>query len=380
MEDERPMKKEIQYISGTFLMKADAAFINGAGTQQQGETQTLTIPKVMWKNGQRVPYVSSQAWKHFLRETLIEETKWPASRLRAIGWNPKGNTNKIGGMLNPVDYPEDDIFGYMYAYSNPPRWVSDETEQAKLKWEKEEITERLKIIQTLPTEQLVRPSTFLASLLYAIQSKQTISQDDAYVHLGDGTPLPYSTQFYNADLQAIFGIDWNRIGVFDNSGGTREVDPNIIENAIKKGTIEKLSGQSDIYARKDIGSYRGEKVLALLRAIVNLSGGAKMTQFGVDIAPKAILFAGISCKTPFLNNMFKPTQDGPVLNISLLKELIGDYKGRIVTPIYIGMRGSYLQNEQAVTELKDSQIEGIDVKVASPFEIVKMFGEALSQK
>ena len=77
----------------------------------------MTIPKTFKDGPNRVPYVSSQAWKRWLRNTLIEETGWPASELTAIGQSAKQTTVKIAGKLDPVDFPEDDIFGYMRAES-----------------------------------------------------------------------------------------------------------------------------------------------------------------------------------------------------------------------------------------------------------------------
>lgn len=49
-----------------------------------------------------------------LRDTTNEENSWNPSELRAIGdGSEKGSTNKIATELNPIDFPEDDLFGYM---------------------------------------------------------------------------------------------------------------------------------------------------------------------------------------------------------------------------------------------------------------------------
>jgi CRISPR/Cas system-associated protein Cas7 (RAMP superfamily) len=107
---------QVTHVAGTFLIQADGAFLNGAGIDTRREDQNTTIPKTYHDGlGNRVPYVSAQAWRRWLRNTLIEETDWKASQLRAIGLSDKGTTNKIAGELNPVEFPEDDIFGYMRA-------------------------------------------------------------------------------------------------------------------------------------------------------------------------------------------------------------------------------------------------------------------------
>lgn len=364
--------EEIQYISGSFLVKADAAFINGAGLQP-GEDQTVSVPKTMWKNGQKIPYVSSQAWKHLWRQTLIEETKWPASNLRAIGWNEKGNTSKIAGMLDPINYVEDDVFGYMYA-------LSDDKKAKEKLLPKEPTEEQKTLIDSLPDVQLIRPSTVLASLLYAVQTDNTISTDNAFVHLKDsGTPLPYSTKFYNADLQAIFGLDWSRIGVYDNLSAM-ELDPKKAEIELKKGTIIKLEagkGEKNKYIKKDIGLYRKEVVTNLLMALANLRGGSKATQFGVDMAPKVLIVAGLDCKNPFLNNLFSVEKGQIEIHMELLKELIKDFGDRIKTKLYIGLRSGYLANEVEIKSLNKTKIENTEIIVDTPPKIAKLLGDEL---
>ena len=377
------VKKELKYIAGTFLVKADAAFINGAGLQM-GEDQNVSVPKTMWKNGQKIPYVSSQAWKHMLRQTIVDEFGWPASNLRAIGWNDKGNTSKIAGMLNPIQFPEDDFFGYMYALS-----------ESKSKTDllpKEPSEEQTALVDTLPDVQLVRPSRILASLLYAIQNDNTISTDNAFVHLKDDTPLPYSTKFYNADLQAMLGIDYDNIGVFDNLDAL-ELNPALADIASQDGTIKQIapdSGQKistekikDLiiskikYECSDVSEYRKQKVSEFLKGLAILRGGFKETQFGTDIAPKALILAGLNCKNPFLNNLFKCQNGETKIHIDLLKELIKDYKDRIMTKVYIGIRKDYLANEAEIIALNDTEIEGISIYLGTPIEITEKMGDEL---
>src|SRR5258708_29688402 len=102
------------HVAGTVLIQVPGSFLNGAGLGG-GEDRNVTVPKTLLDGKRRVPYVSSQAWKRWLRTTVLEETGWPASELRATGESKKGSTNKIAGQLDPVTYPEDDLFGYMQA-------------------------------------------------------------------------------------------------------------------------------------------------------------------------------------------------------------------------------------------------------------------------
>lgn len=362
------MKEDLKYIAGTFLIQANEAFLNGGSAGGAGsEEQNIVMPKFMWVNGKQVPYVSSQAWKHWFRNTLIQETNWPASELRAIGWNDKGNTSKIAGMLNPIEYPEDDIFGYMFA-------------SAKEKVPKKLTDEQKVIIASLPEEQLVRPAVFLASLLSAIQTKGTISKDEAYVHLkGQSTPLPYTTGFYNADMNAIFGIDVSRLGVFDNLTA-REIDPKLIQKAIADKKIDLVKpnapkNNAAIYQKAKLSDYRKDAIYQLLNALAHLQGGAKMAQFGVDVTPKVLIIAGLGIKSPIFTNMFEMGNEKPRLRTGLLEELMSDYKDRLKTPVFIGMRKDYLENEKEVrdlaTKLKDR------IVIATPIEIAQKVRDAV---
>jgi CRISPR-associated protein Cst2 len=103
------MSQNLTHVTGCFLIPATGSFLNGAGLAP-GEDRNVATPKSFRSGGQRVPYVSAQAWRRWLRNTLIEETGWQPSELTAIELSAKGTTNKISGKLDPVDYPEDDIF------------------------------------------------------------------------------------------------------------------------------------------------------------------------------------------------------------------------------------------------------------------------------
>jgi len=164
-------EKKLTHVAGTFLIQADAAFLNGAGLGE-GEDQNVTIPKTFRDGRNEVPYVSAQAWKRWLRNTFIDETGWPASEPKAIGWNPKGNVNKIAGELNPVDFPEDDIFGYMRAEAaGQRRRTTEEEEEAKGE------------IVVGRTKSVMRASPFMASLLVSLRSTGWRGEDEGFVHL-----------------------------------------------------------------------------------------------------------------------------------------------------------------------------------------------------
>jgi CRISPR-associated protein Cst2 len=73
---------------------------------------------------------------------------------------------------------------------------------------------------------------------------------------------------------------------------------------------------------------------------------------------------------PVFNNLFIGTGEKPALNISALKQITIDYKDKLATPVYIGIRTGYLENEEDVKKLGDGFITG------SPVSIVNQFNES----
>src|SRR5690606_36394039 len=110
---------KLNNITGALLIDATATFLNGAGLGL-GEDKNRVIPKTYKEKvnnrSEDVPYVSAQSWRRWLRDTDNEEDNWNPSELKAIGeGSDKGTTNKIATELNPIEFPEDDLFGYMKA-------------------------------------------------------------------------------------------------------------------------------------------------------------------------------------------------------------------------------------------------------------------------
>jgi len=459
----------LTHIAGTFLIHAAGACLNGAALGE-GEDRNVSLPKMFSDGRNQVPYVSAQAWRRWLRTTAIQEGSWPASELQAIGWNSKGNVNKVAGQLNPVEFPEDDIFGYMRAQAgHDRRRVADENEDEQSECDTK-------------TRSVMRASPFAASLLVSLRSTGWRGEDEGFVHLtrydpealaeaqierflrstskekyeskkdvwrrlenfgkewaaevrsaaaesnfeklreilsakanekgnevifiGNATSsLPYATRFYNTHLQGVFCLDYSRLGVFWNLGDRVELEETQARKFLEKKLILDVTCEQGykvltqngrlgrVYRMFDIGEVRKKRAGILLKAIAVLRGGANQAQFGTDIAPKALVLAGLTCGNPIFNQLFEDGDRGPKLKIEPLKEIIRDYASRIVTPVLIGLRSGYLGNETDVRglsgwwKLKQEALEGpstsraegesIEVRVMTPVEAARHIGECL---
>lgn len=334
------MSEKLNNIAGNIICDATATFLNGAGLAS-GEDQNVVIPKTFKEtvNGRKedVPYVSSQAWRRWLRNTSNEENGWQPSELHAIEVNAKGSTSKIATELDPVKYPEDDLFGYMKSGSKGE-------------------------------ESIQRTSPFKTSILRGIPKMRNISIDDAYVFPKNGTPLPYSTKFYSTHLEGFFNLECYRLGCYVNTPSRVELSKELISQYNDELTMETPQKNVTIYTLKNAEQMRNERTAGLLKGLVHLRGGAKMAAFGADVAPKVIVFAGMSSANPCFNNLYIGAGERPELNIELLKELAYDYKDKLQTPIHIGIRTGYLENEQEVKSLVEQGFV-----VDSPIKVVETF-------
>ncbi len=219
----------LTHVAGTFLIQADGAFLNGAGLGE-GEDRNVTIPKTFRDGRNEVPYVSAQAWKRWLRTTAIQEAAWPASEPQAIGWNPKGNVNKIAGQLNPVDFPEDDIFGYMRAQEGQGRRRAPGHEDEE---GEEEPAERGKAV--------MRASPFAASLLVSLRSAGWRGEDQGFVHLTKYDANALAKAEVERFLESVSGKKpdkkkdpWKRLDEFEKGWAAQ------VKSAADKPDLERL--------------------------------------------------------------------------------------------------------------------------------------------
>lgn len=383
----------LTHITGTFLIQAEGAFLNGAGLDS-GEDRNAVIPKTYTDindKGQRtkVPYVSAQAWRRWLRLTFQEENPTePGTELRALSFNAKGNPDKIGTEMNPIDFAEDDIFGYMRAEKGQGRVKEESVGDEGTEESSEEVVDapadKGKKAKTEKTKAVMRPSPFVSSILRSLRKDGWRGDDEGFVHLKIGSPLPYKTKFYNTQLQGVFGLNYARLGVFRNDGDRIELDENLVKQYLGDGSLRAQNGSTNIYEVAE--NKRRERATMILHALAVLRGGAKQAQFGTDVAPKSVIVAGLNCGNLIFNDLFEEKNGEPVIKLAALKQTLEDYSQRIVTPVFIGVRDGYLQaaNEaelkewiQAGAQLSDGS--KADVRLASPVKAIEALTAQLAE-
>src|SRR5438045_2379756 len=231
--------------------------------------------------------------------------------------------------MDPVKFPEDDFFGYMRAEKGQGRAVEDEDDIAGKEDAPEKVGDKTKGKEKVAA--VMRAAPFASSILTSVRKSGWQGLDEGFVHLKEGTPLPYSTQFYNTQLQGVFGLNYSRLGEFRNEGDRIELDRILLSQY--KSVLDK-DEKRNIYRMKN--NPRKMRAAMILKSLAVMRGGAKQAAFATDVAPKFIILAGLSCGNLIFNDLFEDTKTGPTLKLDALKEVISDYAKRLVTPVFIG--------------------------------------------
>ncbi|MGH7886020.1 MAG: type I-B CRISPR-associated protein Cas7/Cst2/DevR, partial [Thermodesulfobacteriota bacterium] len=270
-----------KHVIGLVLIDAPHSALNNAGTEASQSTENTVVVKTIRKGRSTYPYVSGQAWRNWWRMTLEKEFKWRLS--------PIERESKIAfTAANPVDFDDDDLFGYMRAQSI-------EIEEEGKKPKKQNIT-------------VTRLSPLKCSPLVSIEPQQP-TNDFGVMARHEGDPVPYEHQFYSTILKGIFSLDLNAVGTFwnINKTGYKNISEQYADKIKAKGG-KQSDEKSPWILPKEIRLKRSKDVIKALSVI---SGGANLTSHLTDVTPKLIVLGIIEGGNhPFMNLMVEKDGKG----------------------------------------------------------------------
>lgn len=320
-------------VLGLMLVDAPHSALNNAGTDAGDRTDNIVRVKSIRKGATRYPYVSGQALRYWLRETLEEKFDWEMS--------PISRESKIAFTdANPIDYPDDDAFGYMRALKKKDGGT------------------------------VTRISPFKNSPLISVVG-QNPTNDFGVMARHEGDPVPYEHEFYSTILKGIFSIDLNSLGVFNESEktGYRNMYPKLIEIAEEKG----LAHEDDNWVLdKDIRIKRAQDII---KALPYLSGGAKNTSHLTDVTPKILVLAAIDGGNHIFMNIVREESGNTIFDIDALDEVINEYSDIIKTKIFIGLRAGFLKDTQE--KIKEYAKDNDRIIVGTIKEVTDQFSEEI---
>lgn len=313
------------------LIDAPHSALNNAGNDAGDRTDNIVRIKSIKKGNKIYPYVSGQALRYWWRLTLEDKFNWDMS--------PITRGSKISfTSLNPIMYPDDDVFGYMRA-------ISGNKEKKELGFKKSDKVSAVTRISPLKNSPLISAVA------------QYPTQDFGVMARHEGDPVPYEHEFYSTVLKGIFSIDLDSLGKFYKSEktGYRNVYPKLEELAKDKNLVN-----NENYLLMDKKT-RIERTKDVINALPYLYGGAKNTSHLTDVTPKFIIFVAIDGGNHIFMNIIREENNELIIDINALKEILNDYKDILKTDVYIGINKGFLKEIQEKLEIFANENDNVHI-------------------
>jgi CRISPR-associated protein Cst2 len=336
------------YLAGKIVLAVTAgAPNNGAGSGTTAPVKKATV------RGRTYPYVSAQAFRRWLRETMVVSGS-VASPTARVG-KAEGKAQKATTDADPARYADDDLFGYM---------------KATAKADNEATT--------------LRDSPFMVGTFLSVEPVR-MTEDFGVMSRGIPMPVLHAHEFYTADLAAPFLLDLPRIGTFtlpDKSGAGK---PNYLgesakeaANAIEAGAVvNRFRGQQALRLPLE---QRRERAAVLLEAMADLAGGAKKALHYGDRTPALIAVVPMAGGVNPLGFVIDGAEDGSGLQVrpAALREELTAWQGEWEGPVRFGWRPGFREQLRKEFEvgLGDSLDQG-QVTVGHPRTMLRALAEEL---
>lgn len=349
-------------VNGLMLIDAPHSALNMLGQEEGAATDNQVVVKQIERAGKIYPYVSAQALRYWWRNALEAECNWPMS--------PIDREKKIAfTQAQPWQYPDDDVFGYMRAQAEQVP-VLDKEGTPQKDPNGNPVTKKGKNIT------LTRISPLKCSPLVAV-SPQRPTRDFGTMSRHDGDPVPFEKQMYSAVLKGIFSLDLTALGRFEQSNrtGFQNISENGMILAREAGaTVDGNVAVMPLAERQR----RARDTVSILPYLV---GGANQTLNLTDVTPKFIIMTVLKGGNHLFMNVVKDERGNAVINIDALKEVLGAYRDRLLTEVFIGRRTGFLDEQAgALPELASQSGDGLPkIHVLELNEAVGRFGEAMTR-
>jgi len=328
----------MSYLAGKIVLAVTA----GAPNNDKGESTTAPVKKARIR-GEWYPYISAQAFRRWLRETMTALGSVPSPTER-VG-KAQGKAQKATTAGDPITYIDDDLFGYMKA---GPKGDDKGT--------------------------TLRDSPFMVGTFLSVEPAKPTT-DFGVMSRGIDEPVLHSHEFYTADLAAPFLLDLPRVGTFtlpEKNGVGRpnylsEQEALAVAGAVQMGAVPvKFRGQQAVRLPLEI---RRERVALLLEALAELVGGAKKAIHYGDRTPALVALVPMAGGVNPLGFVVDGAEDGSGLQVraEVLKQELDAWQGEWEAPVRFGWRPGFreLVRKEFETDAADL-IEAEKVTIGHP--------------
>jgi len=320
------------FLTGMFLVDAPASALNNLGSIPGARTDNTVGVKMIRTREGAYPYVSAQAFRYWLRQTL-EKGPW--------GWQaaPIFRETKVAYTDgNPIMYWDDDLFGYMRAASK----------RASAAAARAEDTDYAALTPIEGVDTITRASPFRVSTLVSIAPVNVVD-DFGVMARHEGDPVPHEHQFYRATLKGLISLDLHAAGTFTyrQKTGFLNLDDVRKRQAEEMG-LEHLEEEKAYRLPQE---ERVRRITALLEGLAHLEGGAKQTLHYTDVSPVLTFIAVTKGGNHIFGHVVGADErHRPVVNIEALKEALTVFEDDLLSDIYVGWVQGYLDDQRAAFE------------------------------
>lgn len=287
---------------------------NGEGDDNVGRVKKLRVGR------DEYPYVSAQAFRRWLRDSLP-----PEESRSAVTRTGKGAKQQAYTAGRPDRHLDDDLFGYMVAVK-------------KENYQRDSVLATGTLVSVVPQ----RPTLDFG----------TMSRDfPAGEH-----PVIHQHELYSAPLAGDLLLDLPRVGVFETDGhGLRvAISQEVAEEARAEGAeATVLRGVAAVRVPLE---ERRRRVATLLRTLATVRGGAKKAQHYGDRTPSLVLLAPLKGGVNPFTRVVGGRDGKAVFLPDVLREELNAWSDELESgPVRLGWAPGFLgdQREQARRELKD---------------------------
>lgn len=286
---------------------------NGRGEDNRG------MVKQFRKSGRTYPYISAQAVRRWWREALpADELVSPVTR---VGSGQKQQAYTAG---RPDQYIDDDLFGYMVA-------------------RKKENTQRDTVVAT---------GTFVSVV------PGQIASDFGTMTRGFGAdedPVIHEHQFYSGEMAGDLLIDVPRVGTFPTSGTLKAAMSKTDEEEARQAgaTDDQFRGMTAL--RLPLPERR-RRVAVALRALSQLSGGAKKSLNYGDRTPAMLLLAPMRGGVNPFTRLWTVKDRVCHFDVGSFVEELKAWDDEVTGPVRIGWAPGFLAGQRNDSKAELSQL------------------------
>lgn len=340
------------FVTGLLLIDAPAAALNNAGADESARTQNAVATKFIRTRRGTIPYVSAQAFRYWLRTTLAADG--------TAGWQaaPVFREQKVAYTDgNPLQWWDDDLFGYMRA-------PSKQTEAVQRRR-----ADTTRANETPTTTEITRISPFRVSTLISIAPVPLV-QDFGTMSRQDSDPVPHEHQFYHTVLKGLFSLDLHAVGTFSyrNRTGYRNLD-DVRRSLAEELHLEHLESEQSYRLPEH---ERVRRVSALLHGLAIIVGGAKQALHYTDVTPAAVIaMVTRGGNNPLQYLLVANAQGLPQVHVEALAEMARVWGDQVLSPLYVGWVQGFHDGERARLEshLRELSADGAEPRLRHGFHL-----------